>query len=94
MKIVTYLSTSLLIFLSEYEIVGVRNTKERKNKEIFKDSNLSVSKKTSKKKVGKKPKAPFCVSTVEFLSLPNIWSMMEDFGLLRDCWESTEEAYI
>ena len=42
----------------------------------------------------KKPKAPFYVSTVNFLSLLNISSMMEDFGSLRDCWESTEEAYI
>ena len=59
-------------------------------------SNTSAVKKQekSKKKAVKKPKAPFYVSTVNFLSLLNISSMMEDFGSLRDCWESTEEAYI
>jgi hypothetical protein len=79
---------------SEHEIISVRKTKKREREEIPKDTNLSARKNKAKKKLVKKLKAPFYVSTVNFLSLLNIWSMIEHFGSVRDCWESTEEAYI
>ena len=44
---------------SEHEIVSVRKTMKRKRKEILKDSNLPISKNKAKKKVVKKPTAPF-----------------------------------
>ena len=79
---------------SEHEIISVRKTKKREREEIPKDTNLAARKNKAKKKLVKKLKAPFYVSTVNFLSLLNIWSMIEHFGSVRDCWESTEEAYI
>ena len=78
----------------EHEIINGRRTKKKKRKEILKDSTLPISKKKTKEKGVKKPTTVFYVSKVNFLSLINIWLLMEDVGSLRYCWESTEEAYI